>query len=101
LSTNTNDGEIRFSIGIFGTSRDFEIVYNYSPPNSIALALWLFGITLLYFLLRYSQGGTAVADHNPIVLFLASISAEPYNILSSSVSVYLLDLGAQLFRETF
>ena len=49
----------------------------------IQIALWLFGISLLYFFLRYSQGGTAGADHNPIVLFLASISAEPYNTLSN------------------
>jgi hypothetical protein len=50
----------------------------------IQVAIWLFGTALIYFFFRYSQGGTAETDHNPIVFFLASISGEPYDTLPSS-----------------
>jgi hypothetical protein len=50
----------------------------------IQIAIWLFGTALIYFLFRYSQGDTAGTDHNPIIFFLASISGEPYDSLSSS-----------------
>jgi len=51
---------------------------------SIQVALWLFGATLFYFFIRYSQGGTAETDFNPIDLFLALLSGEPYDTLPSS-----------------
>jgi len=51
---------------------------------AIQVALWLFGTMLIYFFVRYSQAKTAETDHNPIDLFLAVFSAEPYSIFSSS-----------------
>jgi len=51
---------------------------------SIQVALWLFGTALIYSFFRYSQGRTAGTDHDPIDIFLAVFSAEPYNTLSSS-----------------
>jgi len=51
---------------------------------SIQVALWLFGTALIYSFFRYSQCRTAGTDHNPIDLFLAVFSAEPYNTLASS-----------------
>jgi hypothetical protein len=50
----------------------------------IQVAVWLFGAALIYFFIRYSQGGTAETDINPIDLFLALLSGEPYDILPSS-----------------
>jgi hypothetical protein len=50
----------------------------------IQVAVWLFGAALFYFFIRYSQGGTAETDINPIDLFLALLSGEPYDTLSSS-----------------
>jgi hypothetical protein len=50
----------------------------------IQVAVWLFGVALIYFFIRYSLGGTAETDINPIDLFLALLSGEPYDILSSS-----------------
>ena len=50
----------------------------------IQVAIWLFGTALIYFLFRYSQAVTAGTDPNPIVLFLASISGEPYDTLPGS-----------------
>jgi len=50
----------------------------------IQVAVWLFGIALFYFFIRYSQRGTAENDINPIDLFLALLSGEPYDALSSS-----------------
>jgi len=49
----------------------------------IQVAVWLFGAALFYFFIRYSQGGTAETDINPIDLFLALLSGEPYETLSS------------------
>ena len=46
----------------------------------IMVAVWLFGATLFYFFIRYSQGGIAETDINPIDLFLALLSGEPYDI---------------------
>jgi len=50
----------------------------------IQVAIWLFGTVLIFFIIRYSQSGTAGTDPNPIELFLALISGEPYDTLSSS-----------------
>ena len=50
----------------------------------IQVAVWLFGAALFYFFIRYSQGGTAETDINPIDLFLALLSGEPYDTLPSS-----------------
>jgi hypothetical protein len=46
--------------------------------------VWLFGAALIYFFIRYSQGGTAETDINPIDLFLALLSGEPYDTPPSS-----------------
>jgi len=50
----------------------------------IPIAVWLFGAVLIYFFIRYSQRGTAETDINPIDLFLASLSGEPYDTPPSS-----------------
>jgi hypothetical protein len=50
----------------------------------IQVAVWLFGAALIYFFIRYSLGGTAETDINPIDLFLVLLSGEPYDTLSSS-----------------
>ena len=50
----------------------------------IQIAIWLFGTALIYFLFWYSQAVTAGTDPNPIALFLASISGEPYDTLPGS-----------------
>jgi len=50
----------------------------------IQVAAWLYAAALFYFFIRYSQGGTAETDINPIDLFLALLSGEPYNIPPSS-----------------
>jgi len=50
----------------------------------IQVAFWLFGAALFYFFIQYSLGGTAETDINPIDLFLALLSGEPYDALSSS-----------------
>ena len=50
----------------------------------IQVAAWLFGAALFYFFIRYSLGGTAETDINPIDLFLALLSGEPGNTLPSS-----------------
>ncbi len=50
----------------------------------IQVAVWLFGAALFYFFIRYSQGGIAETDINPIDLFLALLSGEPYDTLPSS-----------------
>jgi hypothetical protein len=50
----------------------------------IQVAAWLFGAALIYFFIRYSLGGTTETDINPIDLFLALLSGEPYDTLSSS-----------------
>jgi hypothetical protein len=50
----------------------------------IQVAVWLFGAALFYFFIRYSQGGAAETDTNPIDLFLALLSGEPYDTLPSS-----------------
>jgi hypothetical protein len=50
----------------------------------IQVAVWLFGAALFYFFIRYSQGGTAETDINPIDLFLALLSGESYDTLPSS-----------------
>lgn len=51
---------------------------------TIQVALWLFGTMLIYSFVRYAQSKTAETDHNPIDLFLAVFSAEPYSTFSSS-----------------
>jgi len=50
----------------------------------IQVAVWLFGAALFYFFIRYSLGGTAETDINPIDLFLALLSGEPGDTLPSS-----------------
>jgi hypothetical protein len=45
----------------------------------VPIVVWLFGAALIYFFIRYSQGGTAETDINPIDLFLALLSGEPYD----------------------
>ena len=50
----------------------------------IQVAFWLFGAALFYFFIRYAQGGAAETDINPIDLFLALLSGEPYDTLPSS-----------------
>jgi hypothetical protein len=50
----------------------------------IQVAVWLFGAALFYFFIRYSQGGIAETDTNPVDLFLLLLSGEPYDTLSSS-----------------
>ena len=50
---------------------------------SIQVALWLFGTALIYSFFCYSQGRTTETDHNPIDLFLAVFSAEPYDTLTN------------------
>jgi hypothetical protein len=50
----------------------------------IQVAVWLFGAALFYFFIRYSQGGIEETDINPIDLFLALLSGEPYDTLPSS-----------------
>jgi hypothetical protein len=47
----------------------------------IQITVWLFGVALFYLFILYSQGGTAEADMNPIDLFLALLSGEPYDAL--------------------
>jgi len=50
----------------------------------IQVAAWLYGAALFYFFIRHSLDGTAETDINPIDLFLALLSGEPYDILPSS-----------------
>jgi len=50
----------------------------------IQVAVWLFGAALFYFFIRYSQSGTSEASINPIDLFLALLSGEPYDTVPSS-----------------
>jgi hypothetical protein len=50
----------------------------------VPIAVWLFGAALIYFFIRYSQGGTTETDINPIDLFLALLSGEPYDTLPNS-----------------
>jgi len=50
----------------------------------IQIAVWLFGAAIFYFFIRYSQSGIAETDINPIDLFLALLSGEPYDTLPSS-----------------
>jgi hypothetical protein len=50
----------------------------------IQVAVCLFGAALFYFFIRYSLDGIAETDINPIDLFLALLSGEPYDTLSSS-----------------
>ena len=51
---------------------------------SIQVAVCLFGAALFYFFIRYSQDRTEETDINPIDLFLALLSGEPYDTLPSS-----------------
>lgn len=64
----------------------FTLILQADLVNVIAIqvALWLFGTMLIYCFVRYSQGKTVETDHNPIDLFLAVFSAEPYSIFSST-----------------
>jgi len=50
----------------------------------IQVAVWLFGAAIFYFFIQYSLGGTTETDINPIDLFLALLSGEPYDTLPSS-----------------
>jgi len=52
--------------------------------DPIQVSAWLFGAALFYFFIRYTQGGTAETDINPIDLFLALLSGEPYDTLPGS-----------------
>ena len=55
----------------------------------VPIAVWLFGAALIYFFISYSQGGTEETEINPIDLFLALLSGEPYDIpRSSDFSIY-------------
>jgi len=50
----------------------------------IQVAFWLFGAAIFYYFIQYSLGGTTETDINPIDLFLALLSGEPYDTLPSS-----------------
>jgi len=50
----------------------------------IQVAVWLFGAAIFCFFIQYSLGRTTETDINPIDLFLALLSGEPYETLPSS-----------------